>query len=217
MKFDNPTTTFAPGSAPLRLTARRFERGYTATEVLVAMTLFAIGASGVVGMMRANVSGNLDARTLDVANNIARGWEDRLRRDASYWTKVPGGTVGTDLSTTRWLSATTDAPAAWFVPAVPGAGVEQGSSPAYDLVGRELSNVDANVAERVVFCTQLRLTWLVTGRVARAEVRVFWPRAGRASVACTQAAASGANLDGPNAPEAWRFVQTQTAIRGNFQ
>jgi prepilin-type N-terminal cleavage/methylation domain-containing protein len=191
------------------------DRGYTATEVLVAMTLFAIGASGVIAMLRANVRGNLDARTLDVANGIARAWEDRLRRDASYWTSTTGGEPGSELGATKWLRLSTDAPAGWFVPTVPGAGSEQGNSPAFDLLGRELSTADASNLNKVVFCTQLRLTWLVTNRVVRAEVRVFWPRAGRTSVVCDQGGASGAGLDSANASESWRFVQTQTAIRGS--
>ena len=193
------------------------DRGYSAVEVLVAMTLFAVGASGVIAMIRANVQGNYDARTLDVANSVARAWEERLRRDASYWTKSPTGVSGNAVSTTKWLKNTADAPAVWFVPAAPASPNHEGQSPAFDLLGRELADTDAQDATKTLFCTQLRLTWLVPNSVVRAEVRVFWPRAGQAGVACTDAAATGAALDALDSNAKWRFVQTQNAIRGNFQ
>jgi prepilin-type N-terminal cleavage/methylation domain-containing protein len=61
-------------------------RGYTMIEILVSMTLLAIGAAGVMAMQKAAVQGHQDARQMDVANAIAREWMERLRRDAMMWT-----------------------------------------------------------------------------------------------------------------------------------
>src|SRR5271165_2005192 len=62
-------------------------RGYTAVEVLMAMTVMTIGAAAVMSMQKASVQGNLDARETDVANSIARMWVERLQRDAMQWTQ----------------------------------------------------------------------------------------------------------------------------------
>jgi prepilin-type N-terminal cleavage/methylation domain-containing protein len=62
-------------------------RGYTVVEIMSAMTLFAIGAAGVVGMQRVTVQGGYDARRFDTATNIAREWQHRLQRDSAYWTE----------------------------------------------------------------------------------------------------------------------------------
>ena len=64
-------------------------RGYTAIEVLMAMTVMAIGGAAVITMQKTSVTANLDARRADVANSIARTWVERLRRDGMAWTS-PG-------------------------------------------------------------------------------------------------------------------------------
>src|ERR1700736_63654 len=63
--------------------------GYTAVEVLMAMTVMAVGSAAVISMQKASMQGNLDARKTDVANSIARLWVERIKRDAMQWT-TPG-------------------------------------------------------------------------------------------------------------------------------
>ena len=57
-------------------------RGYLVIEVVMALTVLAIGGAGVITMQKTSVTGNLDARkATDVANSIARMWVERLRQD----------------------------------------------------------------------------------------------------------------------------------------
>ena len=52
----------------------RLGRGYTAVEVMLAITVLLISTAGVMAMQTASIQGNLDARKLDVANRSrARG------------------------------------------------------------------------------------------------------------------------------------------------
>src|SRR5271154_1609339 len=69
-----------------RSCGRTAPRGYTAVEVLMAMTVMTIGAAAVMSMQKTSIQGNLDARKTDMANSIARMWVERLERDAMQWT-----------------------------------------------------------------------------------------------------------------------------------
>ena len=150
-------------------------RGYNAVEVLMAMTVFAIGASGVISMQKTSVQANYDARTLDVATALARTWQERLARDAMSW-RTPTAFTGT-----VYLVQMNSNPD-WFVPTVQttAGGRIEGGSPAFDLLGRDVPINDASM----IFCTQIRLRRLGTSNtLLRAEVRVIWPRANAAPIA----------------------------------
>jgi type IV pilus assembly protein PilV len=166
-------------------TMRRRARGYTAVEVLMAMTLLAIGATAVMSMQRSSIQGNADARKLDVANSIAREWLERLRRDAALWTqpgpanaRAPSNYTSSScpnpmcnswpllLSTYLPLPASgTVSPTAitnWSFPDVylqANPSVPDGVSVGFDILGRDLAETDLGKA---VFCVNIRLNWLVT-------------------------------------------------------
>lgn len=58
--------------SPSRASSRpRTGRGYTAIEVMLAITVLMIGSAGVMSMQKASIQGNFDARRLDLANSIA--------------------------------------------------------------------------------------------------------------------------------------------------
>lgn len=193
------------------------ERGYTAVEVLMAMTLFAIGAAGVIGMQRAVIQGGEDARRADMATNIAHTWSARLQRDSTFWTQ-PNATVPDkiDLDKTRWLK-NVDTCSNLFcnipVPAAPAAGL----SPAFDSFGRDLPSGTTEA----VYCVQYRLTWItppglgptypnpsVTG-LMRAEVRVYYARLERAAIGdCSAPPPEAIPAVSP-----FHFVYATTAIR----
>lgn len=188
---------------------RAKSRGYNAVEVMMAMTIFAIGAGGVISMQKTAVQANYDARTMDVATALARTWQERLARDAVSW-RAPGA-----LGNTTYLNNNVQ-PASntleWFVPtppATPEALV--GNSPAFDLLGRDV----APNATTMIFCTQIRLEWLgTTQTLVRAEVRIIWPRANAAPIAtCTQPVVTAA-LGQANAMP--HVLSTVTSLRGNF-
>src|SRR5262249_8959991 len=109
---DRSRATDRDGPALVEMTMKRRTRtrAYTAIEVLMAMSVFAIGAAAIIGMMRAAIQGNYDARRLDQANSLAREWMERLRRDGMLWT------TATNLTATTFLNAYRDAPAGWVLP-----------------------------------------------------------------------------------------------------
>jgi type II secretory pathway pseudopilin PulG len=203
----------APGAkgTGARSSRQRGRRGYTSVEVLVAMTLFAIGAAGVVGMLRATMQGNADARRFDVATSIANEWLGRLRRDSMTWTQ-PNATINTSniATTTIWLKDMPPVP----LPSPLGTGLNwtrpmttaPGGSASFDAIGRELG-----VADPPFFCVNYRLDWLMLDTTIRAEVRVFWPR----YEAAAPASCDPAVADAANARQDLHFVYATSAIRRN--
>jgi prepilin-type N-terminal cleavage/methylation domain-containing protein len=152
-------------------------RGYTAVEVLMAMTVMAIGGAAVITMQKTSVTANLDARRADVANAIARTWVERLQRDAMAWT-LPGA-LGSGNNIGPLLANATPPPAQWFLPTQDmGNAVPVVNSPGFDILGRDLSLADLPIAD---FCVNVRLTFLTQtalppgGDLIRADIRVIWP------------------------------------------
>lgn len=192
------------------LEKRARARGYTVVEVMSAMTLFAIGAAGVIGMLRVTIQGGADARNFDIATNIAREWQHRLQRDALLWTQ-PNSVVNTsNIDNTLWLDAA-NIGAGWRVPVV---GPEvPGYSAAFDLLGHDINPASNDR----IFCVHYRLGWIadsngganLTG-LLRAEVRVVWARLEWAPPACDDL-----TVDTPANRDKYHFVHVTTAIRGN--
>jgi hypothetical protein len=157
--------------------------GYTSVEVLIAMTLLAIGAAGVIGMQRVTIQGGEDARRFDMATNIANEWVSRLQKDASFWRTQPDlsqlDTMG--FGTTTWLKYIDSCNNKFCTPPMP-AGAPEGLSPAFDVFGRDLPSGTTDA----YFCVQYRLTWIASpgpspynrplkpSALMRAEVRVYW-------------------------------------------
>jgi type IV pilus assembly protein PilV len=202
-------------------------RGYTAVEVLLAMTVFAIGATAVISMQRTTIQGDIDSRRLDVANGIARAWVERLRRDAMGWTippclNLPPAPCTPNLpstTTTQWLGtfAASGKTGAFQDPtsACPGAGNVEGLCNRFDILGRDIAGSDNTSV--LAYCTQIRLDWLDTGVPAgnsynalKAEVRVFWPRNllnSPSTWACPPTPAPDTS------PQYYHFVYASTALR----
>jgi type IV pilus assembly protein PilV len=170
-------------------------RGYTVVEVMMALAVLTLGASGVIAMQKATLISNTNARNLVTANSIAQGWIERLRVDALAWNE-PNHTSDF-LTETQWLQHANNAatPTAWFYPdtVAPGVTTQPLGTPTSDVMGADRWNGDPTAS---AFCTQIRLNRLqnaaVAGslpafyRVVRIEVRVFWERAGR-PIDCTAA------------------------------
>ncbi len=208
-------------ATPRRAARTRRTRGYTAVEVLMAMTLFAIGASGVIGMQRVTIQGGEDARRADMANNIANEWLGRLQRDSSFWTTPSSDTPTTiNLATnTKWLGQITACAGVFCNPPMPTAatGVE-GHSPAFDGFGRDLPLGTTEAR----YCVQYRLTWIAPPGVAprlsltslmRAEVRVYWTRLEARPVEDCSSPPPEVIPTATASP--WHMVYATTAIRSN--
>jgi prepilin-type N-terminal cleavage/methylation domain-containing protein len=195
--------------------ARARRRGYTVVEVMSAMTLFAIGAAGVIGMQRAIVQGGIDARSFDMATNIAREWEHRLQRDALQWTQPDSTTTASNIDNTLWLKSSVIDDGKWTTPAVEPNGQIAGYSAAFDILGHD---IDPASDDRI-YCVQYRLGWIApqvgtSGNnptaLVRAEIRVFWSRLEQAAPTCSDTTV----YDTANRNR-YHFVNVTTAIRGN--
>jgi hypothetical protein len=148
---------------------------------MAAMTLFAIGAAGVISMQRVTIQGGDDARRFDVGSNIAREWAQRLQRDAYKWTEPNSTKPGDNLDTaTTWLHHDM-IDGAWRVPDAPKSDKDlAGNSAAFDLLGRDIDPAK----EDPTFCVQYKLDWIADPgpspskptAVMRAQVRVYWSR-----------------------------------------
>jgi type IV pilus assembly protein PilV len=193
-------------------------RGYTAIEVLLSLTILAIGASGVISMQRGAIQGNVDARRLDMASAITRQWTERLRRDAMAWT-LPNAAnpLTNNIANAKLLTSSRINDGKWHRPdQLLGS---TGESPAFDLLGRDVPQAQmTGVDSRVLFCTNVRLTWLVTNELLRAEVRVFWPRNLSAKADADYCVDDPPITNDPPAAtdiEKYHFVYTVTSIRRN--
>lgn len=209
-------------SALLSRAHRRIRaRGYTVVEVLSAMTLFAIGAAGVISMQRVTIQGGDDARRLDVATNIAHEWTSRLQRDSAFWTRPnPNDQTGSNLDETEWLNkATTDGVQTGWLTPDQTAGV-MGHSGDFDLFGRDRPKSSGDH----IFCAQYRLQMLAPpfdkngkflpqGGLIRAEVRVFWARLDNAPVNNCEGASPAPAANGDDAY--YHYVYASTAVRTN--
>ena len=169
----------------------RARRGFTAVEVMVAMTLFAIGGAGIIAMERTAVQASQDARALDTGSAIGREWVERIRRDALLW-GVPDPSAGNNPilvndAKLRWLKApevvaspAPGPPSAWRVP--PLANGVPGARPTFDILGREVDSA----APEVKYCVQYRLEAvqydqpapapITAATTIRVDVRVLWSR-----------------------------------------
>jgi type IV pilus assembly protein PilV len=192
-----------------RSASRSASRGYTMAEVTISLALLGIGAGGVVAMQKATQMANTNARNIVAANAIAQSWAERLRAEALQW-----NSAADRAQETRWLKhADADSPA-WFNPeegALQAAGGPAGA-PGADVLGADVFHDDD--ATQRAFCTKVRLTVLripdaLSSRIIRAEIRVFWERAG-APVLCSADPEPGAENSGR-----FGFVTLTTAVTEN--
>lgn len=155
--------------------SKQARRGYTMVEVIMALAVLAVGATGVVGMQKATLLGNVRARNLSTASSIAATWIDRLKIDSLTWRRTSSG--GTTITDTRWLTAIGDdypqiagKENTWFRPDI---DTVLGYSAASDVRGFDIT--DAAKTKDAAFCANIRVVQLLPN-LARADVRVFWLR-----------------------------------------
>lgn len=196
------------------MSGRRSSRGYTVMEVMMALAILTIGASGVIAVQKATLIGNTNARNLATANSIAQSWVERLRADALVW-NAPGNTD--DVNDTNWLKSADPANpnTPWVTPAEIPAPALAGS-PDTDVLGADIFPADPGPPASA-FCTQFRFTRFPAQalpayrKLIRAEIRVFWERAGRPIADCAALA--------PNPVEGdvgrYGFVYVTTAVMQN--
>jgi type IV pilus assembly protein PilV len=165
-----------------RARAAAGRRAYTMIEVMIALGVLALGATGVIAMQTVTLIGNQRAKAEATATMIAQTWVERLRADAVVWNN-PNGV--SDLNETRWLQYANANPT-WFAPDASRGGIAPYGSAMADTQGQdiyaaEIGNPPGSAATQA-FCTLLRLYPLTTGPAGtpvtyiRAEVQVYWAK-----------------------------------------
>lgn len=160
------------------VTRRRSQAGFTLLEVMMALTVLAIGMLGIVALQASTIGTTQDANMFAVGNTVARTWVQRLQRDAQRWNHPSTYVTSSDIGDTAWLKkvamtagSTTD----WFLP-LPDAALEKGASPAFDRMGNDIDMTDPDGLANAVYCTHVRLRTLYPNELIQAEVRVFWKK-----------------------------------------
>jgi Prokaryotic N-terminal methylation motif len=194
------------------MTTRSRQRGYTAVEVLSALTLLAIGGAGVIGMQKVTLQGSEDARRFDIGGNIANEWLSRLQRDSAQWTQPNANFPNANnINLTQWLRLVPVCSAAFCDPAA--VLPPDGMSGSFDTFGHDLP-----AAGLATYCAQFRLQWIADigpappfnpAALIRAEVRVFWSRLELNPIGNCGAATPNA----VNANELYHFIVATTAVR----
>lgn len=182
-------------------------RGYTIVELLMAMTVFAIGVTGIAAMQKITLASNLHAKKLAIATHIAQSWQERLTADAATWTATT-----LTLNGTQWLDASTDPD--WRRAPTNDAETFGGM---FGPLGEFTTD-----ASQAYFCVDIRLTRLTStssgtsavqgNGLIRSEVRVFWPRDGRDPGGNYCAADGGVEI-GEGSDENFHFVYDVAAVR----
>jgi prepilin-type N-terminal cleavage/methylation domain-containing protein len=194
------------------------QRGYTAVELMMAISVFGIGVAGIISMEKVTSVSNQHAKNLAIATHIAESWLDMLQADAATWNHPSPGDNSNSLPNTAWLNGvvTNVADTSWFLPQW---STTLGFGPAFDALGNPI-NPTSGLAG-AVFCSNLRLHYLYPAApnagngMIRAEVRVFWLRDGQGS---PQAGTNPCAQTMPTAlitgaTSTFHFVQKITAIR----
>jgi type IV pilus assembly protein PilV len=206
-------------SSPRSPVAARASRGYTIVEVLLSMTVLAIGASAVMSMQKATLQGNLDARKTDMANSIARMWVERIRRDAMQWTlPSPANPTGNNFANASLLQYV--GTGGWVRPDA-YAGQTPPVSPGFDLLGRDIPTaglMPASGGQPPMFCVNIQETYLYTdtnnNNLIRVDVRVLWVRGitAGASNPCDPATTTSVTMPDP---KLYQSLYLTTSVRAN--
>jgi len=199
-----------------RLARVRRQAAYTVIEVLMALSVLAVGTTGVIAMQKATLVGNTQARNLATANAIAQAWIERLQVDGMGWTLSNGND---SILGTRWLNVvglnypTMDGGEdVWIRPASVATGFGSFTvEPAHDVRG-----LDTGTAAEAGFCTHIKLVQVMPNLI-RAEVRVFWlRRTGGGTIngapLCDDDAGYVAALDTAQGDARYHFVHLVTGI-----
>ena len=194
----------------------RAARGYTIIEIMIALTLLAIGTTGIVAMQKVTTIANRDAKNLVLANQIARTWMDRLHADAVQWNHPSPLQSTSDLADTIWLRNVGND---WFRPVDDVMG-----SPTFDALGNDVRDTNMGGGNSI-FCTNVRLAWLYgppspsPPYLMRAEVRVYWLRDGAGGVVMPGKTICDPGIDLSTvspAVDRYHFVYVTSAIAQNM-
>ena len=179
---------------------RQGGRGFTIIEVLIAVVVSAVGFAAIFSMQIASMQGNIAAREMGAAVNLAERHAEQLRADAFMWTGLqrPAGRLSAAAS--RWHTMTD------VVGGRDGVPVDHNGRP------HASADDDGTPLARQRFCVHYwyePLGALYDG-ILNARVRVIWPRdtlnAAVVAEACTRAGA------GDFAPDVSRYMTVTVPV-----
>lgn len=161
----------------------RKNEGYTLVEVMMAVAILAVGATGILGLQGMAIRGNQEANEYATATRTVEMWLDRYRMDALAWRSGGPGVLASPV-----LMASTELMTA--MPAAGGTGwhfptTTSAAFPAATQLSFHGNPRAAPGAPTPIFCTQANLQWLYDATALRVDVRTFWRRRGVASGATT--------------------------------
>lgn len=147
--------------------------GYTLVEVMMALAVLTVGASGIVAMQKFSLGGSLQARNLTAGVNVNAGWLERLNTEAVLWNDANNS----DLAQMGTVNA---------FGALPGGANVVGNWVRLGATTLEGDDADLGAGggpnPAAAYCTHLRLSWIgppATSDTLRVELRTFWARTGR--------------------------------------
>ena len=154
------------------------QRGYTLIEVMTAVVVMTIGATGILAMQGASVRSNQDANETTVAVTFATTWIERIKRDASRYWRLPGTA---EVGKTHYLrvSANFTIPITVQTPARESYGADHyGFDTFTEADIRYCVNVRGSVAHAYNVLNPGAPDPLTDANAVRADVRVWWYRWG---------------------------------------
>lgn len=94
--------------------------GYTLIEVMASMAVLGTGIMGILAMQGATVGANRRASELTTATNLARRWQERLRRDSLQWNYPSYGNPISNINNTWYFTPLlTSTATSWILPTQP--------------------------------------------------------------------------------------------------
>ncbi len=149
--------------------------GYTLVEVLASMAVLATGLLGIAALQGSAATANQRAQELTTATNLARRWQERLRRDAMHWSAPSQTNSVSNIQLTWYFRDLLSQPTTnWMIPVQPSGLTATPELAAADYFGNDV----LVTSPQTYYCTHIRLTRLVANELVRAEVRVWWYRRG---------------------------------------
>ncbi len=197
---------------------RRSQRqGFTLVEVMVSLGVMTIGAMAILAMQQQIIRGNVHARQVTTATQIAQNVIERLKMDAVGW-----NAPGVPPAACEYLKNVTPGTIGNFqtLPFVVQAngGVTRFQSNAFDYYGDDL-DMQAGAPADLHYCASYRLSFVyANNRIIRADVRVWWPRDGEAAIRTDYPLCVDDNATlnpGGSAINRYHIVYLSTVIRAN--
>lgn len=118
-------------------------------EVMMALTILAIGAAGIFALQTVAVRGNADAQDITAATSVARTWVEIIKTDAVQW-NFAGPSPANDQGDTQYLQNPLQPTGNWMTPAPPRPAPGLPAPPIQPMTR------DGRFAANGTFCAQVR-------------------------------------------------------------